>query len=311
MITAISTANKFAPARYCKPRQTGRYLLTGLGLLYACLAAGAEAPVADPAAVEGPSFTLAPTSHIYSPYLADPRRVTFGFQFIGISQSEIPDTGLSRFGLRMGGRLELFNWTRQAEPSRQLQANLEIGFRGQFDLKHNLDNIGWDGSYGLLLSYRHNPAFAWRVGFYHTSSHIGDEYAQRTGRTRIAYTREEILAGMQINLTPTWQYYLEAGSGYNQYKKPLQRRYRAQTGIQYQQTGFAISQRLGWYAALDLSAYEERDWNTNKALQVGFAFAARPHTWRLALDYYDGQSVLGEFFMYDEKYVSLSLYLDI
>lgn len=257
------------------------------------------------------SILLAPTDHIYSPYLADQKRVTFGFQTIGIIQSDIPDSGSARFGLRMGGRLELFNWTGPDDPQQQLQANLEVGFRGHFDIDHSQDNIGWDGNYGLLFSFRAHPGIAWRFGLYHTSSHVGDEYAERTGRRRIEYTREEFLAGMQVNLTPAWQYYLEAGYGYSQEDKPLQRRYRAQTGIQYQQAHFSTTERLGWYGGLDLSAYEERDWAANKAVQVGFAFAADPHTWRLALDYYDGQSVIGEFFQHDEKYAGLSLYLDI
>ena len=66
----------------------------------------------------------------------------------------------------------------------------------------------------------------------------GDEYAKRTGRKQISYTREEFLTRIQINLNPQWQYYLEAGYGYNTDEKPLQYYKRAQTGIQYQRATF-------------------------------------------------------------------------
>lgn len=269
-------------------------------------------PSADgPESTTQQQFTLAPTNHLYSPYLADQKRVTFGLQSLYVSDTDIPETGVERFGLRLGGRLELFQWHSEVDPQHRLQANLEVGFRGHFDTSNSQDNIGWDGNYGLLFSYRDESIIAWRFGLYHTSSHIGDEYTERTGRKRIGYTREEILAGLQLNLTPRWQYYLEAAYSYNANQKPLQDYKRAQTGIQYQQAKFSTTKRLGWYAGLDLSAYEERDWGINKALQFGFSFAADSHIWRLALDYYDGQSVLGEFFQHDERYVGLGLYLDI
>ena len=254
---------------------------------------------------------LAPTEHLYSPYLADQKRVTFGLQALYVSTSDIPDTGHPRFALRMGGRLELFQWYNNTDPQQALQANFEVGFRGHFDASFSQDNIGWDGNYGLLFTYRDNPVIAWRFGSYHTSSHIGDEYIQRTGRKRIEYTREEVLSGMQINLDRQWQYYLEAAYGFYIHDGNSQKPKRLQTGIQFQQTDFSAQQRLGWYAGLDLSSYEERDWDINKALQVGFAFAAQPHTWRVAMDFYDGQSVLGEFFQHNERYVGIGLYLDI
>lgn len=286
-------------------------LLTGILLLQNSLICMAAQPDEAASPATASSLYLAPTEHIYSPYLADQRRVTFGLQILSIADSDIPDTGQARFALRMGGRLELFHWDTGSDPDEALQANLEVGFRGHFDIDNSQDNIGWDGNYGLLFSYRSSEALAWRFGLYHTSSHVGDEYAERTGRKRISYTREEFLTGLQFNFTPNWQSYLEAGYGYHQAKKPLQERYRVQTGLQYQQASFSNYERPGWYAGLDLSAYEERDWSINKALQVGFAFSAAPHIWRLALDYYDGQAVIGEFFQHQERYVGLSLYLDV
>ncbi|MDH5444053.1 MAG: DUF1207 domain-containing protein [Gammaproteobacteria bacterium] len=274
--------------------------------------ASAQQPAEPPPSSENlPRLQLAPTEHIYPPYLADQKRVTFGLQVLHVMNSTIPETSNSRFALRLGGRLELFNWSDDEDPAQQLQANLEVGFLGHFDIDHSQDNIGWDGNYGLIFSYRHNTSVAYRFGFYHDSSHVGDEYAERTGRKRISYTREEVLLGAQYSFSPRWQTYFELGAGYHQDEKPLQDRYRVQTGLQYQQSQYSTSERLGWYAGIDLSAYEENDWSINRALQFGFAFDAAPHVWRIALDYYRGRSSIGEFFQFEEEYIGLSLYLDV
>lgn len=282
-------------------------VLCGLLLIVPQLARAQSNEATESAPLAQQQVVLAPTRHLYLPNLADQQRVTFGLQVLHMLNSTIPETGSSRFALRMGGRLELFNWTQQSNPVQQLQANLEVGFRGHFDIDHTLDNIGWDGNYGLLFSYRRSDSLAYRFGLYHNSSHIGDEYIERTARERINYTREETLLGMQYTLTPDWQYYLETGIARTQDSKPLQKRHRLQTGIQFQPFNHAS----GWYAGLDFSAYEENGWSINRALQIGFALNAAPHIWRIAFDYYRGRSTMGEFFQHQEEYVGLSLYLDV
>ncbi len=44
---------------------------------------------------------------------------------------------------------------------------------------------------------------------------MGDEYAERTGRLRINYTREEFLAGISGELGDRWRVYGEAAYGYD------------------------------------------------------------------------------------------------
>lgn len=267
----------------------------------------------EPAPAAG-IFSLAPVTHIYPPYLADQKRVTFAMQILSVSQTDIPDTGNKRFGLRLGGRPELFNYQWSAEPGgtvKRLQANLEVGFRGHFDITRSLDNIGWDGNYGLIFSYQGSDFAACRFGVYHTSAHVGDEFAERTGRQRIEYTREELLAGLMLNVAPRWQVYAEGGYAYNLKNKPLQQHKRVQTGIQYQQHGFTFSPRAGWFVGFDVAAYEERDWHTSRSYIIGYSWQAQPHVWRLALEYYDGETPLGEFFQHAEQYSGISLQLDI
>ena len=69
--------------------------------------------------------------------------------------------------------------------------------------------------------------------------------------------------------------------------------------------------RVGWYAAADGSAYEERDWDINVSVQAGFAMRTNERTWRFGIEHYDGRSLIGEFFQDDERYTALGLWLNL
>ena len=163
-----------------------RMLLLCMGLL---LAGSARA-----------DFQMFPPSILYPAYTADPRRPEFGLTILGFPDPQIPDSGDRRVGLKLGGRfglVRLGGW----------QADIEAGFTGQFDIEHSLDNIGWDGTYGFLLSTAFENGIGVQLGTKHISSHVGDEYAERTGRRRIGYTREELVAGAAWSFDDRWRTY--------------------------------------------------------------------------------------------------------
>ena len=54
-----------------------------------------------------------------------------------------------------------------------------------------------------------------KVASRHASSHVGDEYAERTGRTRIVYTRNELAGGISQKIDDWWRAYGEVGWGYS------------------------------------------------------------------------------------------------
>jgi hypothetical protein len=256
-------------------------------------------------------MTLMPGNDLYPTYIADPLRTTFAFQRLYIDDSEIFDTGTPRYGLKLGGRFGLFRIHRKGEPDRGFQVNLEAGFLGQFDSENSTDNVGWDGIYALMFYYKPWARTAFRFGLHHVSSHRGDEYIERTGLLRINYTREEFLVGVSRRFGQRWHVYGEAASAYDMRNEELQEKGRLQAGLQYETEGTIWKRRLGWYAALDCSAYEERDWDINVTLQSGLVLHADGHAWRFGVEYYDGRSWLGEFFQNDESYASLGLWVDL
>ncbi|UCE88161.1 MAG: DUF1207 domain-containing protein [Pseudomonadota bacterium] len=252
-----------------------------------------------------------PDTHFYPRYIADPLRPTFSAQTMFFDYTEIPDAGRRRFGLKIGGRLGLLRLPRRTNPDLGWQLALEVGFHGQFDVDESQDNIGWDGIYALDAAYRLSEALAFRVGTRHISAHIGDEYMQRTGRERIQYTRQEIRAGLVWSIKKRLQTYADAGYGYDSLNRELQEPWRVQAGVQYEDPFVWARQRFGWYAALDLSTYEESDWSVNAAIQAGLVYPAKQRRWRLGVEYYDGRSQLGEFFQFKERYTSLGIWMDL
>lgn len=254
-----------------------------------------------PAAAE-PSFQVFPPSNLYPGYVADPRRPEFGLTFLAVPDPAIPDSGDQRFGLKMGGRFGLLR-------VRGWQFDIEAGFTGQFDIDHSLDNIGWDGTYAFLLSRELGEGLAVQAGGKHISSHVGDEYAERTGRRRIDYTREEITAGLSWVAAPGWRTYAEAGWSFEPREDVGQEPGRLQVGLEHEAPGSLPGGRVGWYAAMDLGALEERGWQVDPTLQAGFLIPSGHRLWRVGLGYHDGTVPIGELFQVDERYVVLGLWL--
>ncbi len=289
-----------------------RAVATVLALLLASAVAAQEAiPGEGNGPGRGWKLEVAPPSGLYPHYMADPMRAQSALTVLGMISSDIPDTGGGRFGLRLGGRFAMLRYHPQDNPDVGWQLDLEGGFFGHFDAAHSLDNIGWDGVYGLLLSYRPGPRLAFRFGRLHDSAHIGDEYAERTGRQRIGYTREELVLGVSWQAAPRWRVYGEAG--YDPDPKEFQSPFRGQAGVEYSGTRRWYRGRLSWYAALDIRAFEENDWEPRTTAQIGFIlpFSRGTGRYRFALEYCDGRSVLGEFFSHDESYVGVGWYFDL
>jgi len=257
------------------------------------------------------SVIYLPPGNLYPPSLADPHRVGFGVQQLYFTSPRIPDSGNSRVAIRAGGRFGVVRSGTPDEGSTAWQMDILGGFNAQFDDEHAQDNIGWDGRYGLVLTASRPGDVAFKFGMLHDSSHVGDEYAERSGRLRINYTREELVAGVSCAAGGKWRTYAEGGYGYVFGNDELMKPGRAQAGLEYDACKGGRQRCTGWYGALDLSATEERNWRLDTALQTGVAVRTNGRAWRIGVEWYRGRPPIGEFFQYTETYVSLGLWLDV
>lgn len=251
-----------------------------------------------------------PQDQLYPTYVADPLRTNFSAQSHYYSNTTIPETSRRRFGLKMGGQLGLLRSHPPEDQNRGWQITLGAGFLGHFDAEHLEDNLGWDGVYALSFEQRFNPDFAYRVGIHHVSAHLGDEYLLRTNRERVDYTRQEIRMGVAGSIAERWQLYGDIGNAPFLSSKPQQKAWRYQTGIQYENSTYFYPW-LGLYVGFDLSSYEENDWDLNKSLQFGWVVPSGERRWRLGIEAYEGRTQLGEFFLEEDRYTGIGLWLDM
>ncbi len=250
-----------------------------------------------------------PSGLLYPHYIADPRSPEFGLTVFAVPDPALPDAGERRLGIKLGGRFGLLRVHPAADPDGGWQLDIHAGFLGQFDLEHSLDNLGWDGLYGFLASTRLAHGLSVQVGTKHVSAHVGDEYAERAGRRRIGYTREEVAAGLAWSGGRGERLYAEGGWGYRPKEELGQERGRVQLGAEVHRPAGRRRERGGWYAAANLEAMEERDWAVDSSLHLGLLVPAGDRRWRVGVALYDGRVPLGEFFRSDERSVTLGLWL--
>ena len=259
----------------------------------------------------GRRLLLFPSGSLYKPYTADPHRVGFGLVIHQYIDPDISDSGSQRATLKAGGRLGLVGWLpKDPSSGARWQLTLEAGLDAQFDFAFSLDSIGWDGNYGPQVTAIWPSGLSLKTGIVHTSSHVGDEYAERTGRLRIGYTREEIILGLSHTFKRRWRPYVEGGWAYKN-SSDVQAPGRLQAGLEYEVPESLWQKRLGWYWAADLSAMEERAWSLDISAQLGVLILSPGRSWRIGLEYHDGRPALGEFYQRDENYVALGLWLDV
>jgi hypothetical protein len=263
------------------------------------------------AAQSEPRWELFPEDLLYEPYLADSSRPTFALAFMSVQQVDVASSGDARHLVSLGARAGIVRWRPAWSPATALQLDLHAGFHGQFDRDFDTDNIGWDGIYGLSGALTRHDRLAFKVGIAHVSSHVGDEYAERTGRERINYTREELVLGASWRFAPSWRVYAEIGDAYDLRNPELQAEGRWQSGLEYERPEGLWGTRFGWYAAADVEGMEERDWETDVSVQVGLLLPSSSRSWRVGIAWYEGRVPIGEFFQDDEEYLSFGLWLDI
>jgi hypothetical protein len=256
---------------------------------------------------------FSPTTDLYPRIIADPRRSAFVLTKLIVTRPSLAGAGDSRLGLRLGGRYGFFRLHRTENPERGFQLDIEGGFIGQFDSDQENDNIGWDGIYGIQLAWAHSQNIAVRVGMFHDSSHVGDEYFESTGRSRINYTREELLAGVSWIFVKNWRFYAEGAYAFDLRNPALMKPWRMQYGFEYVSPPSMLGNRIGWYAALNISAFEENLWQQYPTLQIGLHFPATNlgRIYRCGIEYHDGRSQIGEFFQDEERYFSLGFWFDL
>lgn len=297
-------------AGYCEDRPGGEENLFTASSTTETARMLCEVP-ADENLKTGRRFLYLAPGNLYPPYAADPFRVGFGIESVRVSKPGIADSSRNRVNLRAGGQLSFVRFQPIDQPDLGWELTLIGGFNDQNDVRHSLDNIGWDGHYGLLATAVPLHGLAFKFGLLHVSSHVGDEFLERTGRLRIGYTRQEVAAGASWFFSERWRLYTETGRAFFMGNRDLQEPWRAQVGLEYESAPKLWNRRMSWYAAVDSQSMQERDWRVDVAVQAGVVVRSAGRTWRIGLQWYNGRPPISEFFQSTEQYMSFGLWIDI
>lgn len=168
---------------------------------------------------------------------------------------------------------------------------------------------GSDYRVGMFGTWKFDRT-AWKAGFYHLSSHVGDEYQLAHPLfQRINYVRDSLLTGISYDLSDISRIYGEIGYaiGVQDGAKPLE----LQAGFEY--TPIARSSLRGApFCAINGHFREEFDLGCGVNLASGWGWHGREtgHRLRIGLNYYNGPSLQYEFFDQWENLVGGGIWFD-
>lgn len=168
---------------------------------------------------------------------------------------------------------------------------------------------GSDYRVGLFGTWRYNR-IAYKAGYYHISSHVGDEYLlANPAFNRVNYVRDSLLAGISCQATDATRLYGEVACapGVEGGAKPME----FQFGSEY--TPVAQSPVIGApFAAVNAHLRQDFDFQTGVNIVSGWSWqgAETKRRLRLGFNYYNGPSLQYEFLDRWENLVGGGIWLD-
>ena len=172
-----------------------------------------------------------------------------------------------------------------------------------------LDVLATDYRYDILGTYglgRHRLKF----GFYHVSSHVGDEFLLKNpGFNRLNFSRDTLVLGYSYYPAPQLRLYAETGWGFDcDVTEPWEFQFGFDLGP-HKATGVGGAPFL----AVNAHLREELDFGGNLALQAGWAWRGKDvldGILRTGVYFYDGASPQFSFYTHYERQVGWGLWYD-
>jgi hypothetical protein len=266
------------------------------------LAAPLPAAPAEPGE-DGATWTLFPRSLLWQPPYANQAEP---HSFVKASTLEfngrrpVNDIGI-------GGTLSVVRWS-PADPDDGVQLDMFSFVLSRF-VETDLATAH-DFRVGLPLTFARGP-LSGKIAYEHTSTHLGDEFAERFGLRYRPSVREELVLGLAYRVLEPVRVYGIVGHVWGQTFDGDQDYLRYDVGAEWSRP---IA--TGWwgqpFAALDLELRGDEDYTPNFTAQAGWqwlAEGARPGI-RMVLEYYDGRSPFGQFLDRHESWLAVTVYFD-
>jgi hypothetical protein len=287
-----------------------RYVLLGIAvdptppLKHGLTAASpGDLPRTERSSLQNEVFYFSDQGRAFAPILADPREAQVRMGFMRETRE-----GETLWDLMLGGDLGILHY--QPSSTDMLSITVRGLMAPRFDFtSESFDLLNIDYIGGVALGCQ-SGADSFELFLYHESSHLGDELIDRGDRRRIDYSREAVRLLWAHDFD--WLR-LYGGPSVNFHANPaaIEEKITLQVGAEH---AFEMN---GWplYLALDLQAKEENDWETNVAAQLGLDLGDSANgiykRQRIFIEYFQGNSNMGQFFDQRERYVLLGFGLFI
>ncbi|TWT88465.1 hypothetical protein Mal64_19470 [Pseudobythopirellula maris] len=254
----------------------------------------------------GWGWEIMPDGLIYRSYQAGPRESRLALHQISNSTPLGEET---LWDATLGGRRGLLRYG-NGDSFRPQGWQLDI--EGATIVRLNLDNDrdvdSSDFRFGVPLTYG-SGNWQYKTGYYHLSSHLGDEFIARTpGATRINYVRDAIILGASYNPNPCWRLYGE--TAYAFFTAGGAEPWEFQFGAEYSRPGMTGIYGTPFFAT-NAHLREETDFSGDWTAQTGWLWrGATGSTMRLGLHYMNGKSTQYQFFNRNEEQIGLGIWYD-
>lgn len=248
-------------------------------------------------------WVLLPTSIIYRSYLAGAKESRLSAHIIHENDHyALWDATLGgRVGILRYGNRDVFN-------PEGFQIDAEGSAQVRLDIRNNVDVQAVDFRGGIPLTYGVGP-HRFKFGYYHLSSHLGDEFLlDFPAYPRLNFARDVLIFGYSYYWTQKLRLYAETGwAFYTDVSQP----WEFQFGVDWaptRPTGF----RGEPFFAINGHLREELNFGGNFTVQVGWAWVGEQnaHLLRTGLHYFNGGSSEFSFYQEHEQQIGFGLWYD-
>ncbi|WP_342190181.1 DUF1207 domain-containing protein [Stieleria varia] len=249
-------------------------------------------------------WEVLPDGLLWHSYLADPHEPRISMV---ITQNNNADFF---WDATLGGRVGLLRYgTSGALDPKGWQWDLEGAVMTRLDLQHAEDVESMDYRFGTLITKSEGP-WAMKFGYFHISSHVGDEFLVRNPTfTRINYVTESMILGASYKPVDAIRLYGEMANAFR--ASDGARRYQFQTGAEFTPAPNRPG-KLMPFAAAHFNFRQAVDYDVSTSVQVGMGYLGPKSGRRLrfGLHYSDGPTSQYEFFTRRESIAGLGIWFD-
>jgi hypothetical protein len=208
----------------------------------------------------------------------------------------------------IGGTIGLFRYRPTCWPESEFQLDFFGAHFSRWSERHLA--VAGDYRYGFPVTFASGPWQA-KLGYEHTSTHLGDDFIKSTGRFKVQYVRDDLVFGLAYRWWEQFRVYGEIGMAAYLGTPYSNGRERFAWGLEWSR-----QHPTGWkgqpFAAFNMDLRPEQDYSVNVSFQAGWQWIPEHQrvSARLALELYHGKSPYGQFLQDKERWVGLGFFLD-